>query len=68
VSFSLMCGPAPDDDERLWCDDCGNYGCQCDRDYAAYLVAWSEAIESGEFETTDVFVRHANETQAQEAA
>ncbi len=54
MSFSLMCGPAPDDgrgDE--WCDDCGNYGCQCDRGYAAYLEAWTEAIESGEFDPED---------------
>lgn len=48
--------PAYDPPEPLhapWCDDCGHYGCQCDRDYAAYLAAWIEAVESGEFETTD---------------
>jgi hypothetical protein len=40
----------PEPSEAPWCDDCGNYGCQCDRDYAAYLVAWSEAVESGELD------------------
>ena len=44
----------PEAPQALWCDDCGNYGCQCDRDYAAYLEAWSEAVESGEFETADL--------------
>lgn len=54
MSFSLMCGPAPDDDERLWCNGCGTYGCQCDRDYAAYLAAWSAAVEGGEFDPVDM--------------
>ena len=54
MSFSPMCGPAPDDDYRLWCDECGNDGCQCDRGYAAYLEAWTEAVERGEYDTVEM--------------
>ena len=54
--MSLHCYPYYDPPEpSTWCDDCGNYErCQCDRDYAEYLAAWTEAIESGEYETVEM--------------
>ncbi|HEV2121473.1 MAG TPA: hypothetical protein VGW38_01700 [Chloroflexota bacterium] len=67
--MNLRCCPFYDPPEppgASWCDECGTYGCQCDRDYLEHLDVWMVAVASGEFDTGDVCgVAHV---QMQEAA